>query len=143
MTNRPKQIGTRGETAVVRALRNLGFPGAERRALAGAFDLGDINVCPGVIAEVKWGKHAKTASLGDTAYWWQQTERERMNAHAAIGLLIIQRNGYGDERADKSRCFMDLGALWGRDHQVVELVLDQATEILRNEGWGDPLARSY
>ena len=138
MTNRPKQIGTRGETAVVRALRRLGYPGAERRALAGSNDLGDINVCPGIIAEVKWGKHAKAASLGDIAEWWKQTERERFNAGAAFGLLIIQRNGYGDERADKSRCFMDLGQLWGRDHQIVELVLDQATEILRKEGWGDP-----
>jgi hypothetical protein len=138
VTNRPKQIGTRGETAVVRALRRLGYPGAERRALAGSNDLGDILICPGVIGEVKWGKHAKAASLADIAEWWKQTERERFNAGAAFGLLIIQRNGYGDERADKSRCFMDLGQLWGRDHQIVELVLDQATEILRKEGWGDP-----
>jgi hypothetical protein len=143
MTNKPKQIGTRGETAVVKALRNLGFPGAERRALAGALDLGDINICPGVIAEVKWGKAAKTASLGDITEWWRQTERERANSGAAIGLLIIQRNGYGEDRADKSRCFLDLGALWGRDHLRVELVLDVATQILRKEGWGDPLERSH
>jgi hypothetical protein len=139
LTNKSKAIGTRGETAVVRALRANGFGGAERRALAGAADLGDILVCPGVIAEVKWGKQARSASLADIAWWWRQTDRERRNAHAEIGLLVVQRNGYGDVRADKSRCFLDLGQLWGRDHQRVEVVLDEAIEILRREGWGDPL----
>lgn len=138
MTNKSKAIGTRGETAVVRALRANGFPGAERRALAGAQDLGDILICPGVIGEVKWGKAARTASMGDVAWWWRQTERERAHAGAVVGLLIIQRNGYGDSRADKSRCFIDLGPILKRDHLVVEMVLDQACELLRREGWGDP-----
>ena len=140
--NKSKVIGTRGETAVVRALRDLGFPGAERRALAGALDLGDINVCPGVIAEVKWGKAARTASLGDMAWWWRETDRERHNSRAVIGLLIVQRNGYGEARADKSRCWFDIGTVWGRDHRVVEAPLDEVTEILRNEGWGDPLCKT-
>lgn len=139
MTNKSKAIGTRGETAVVRALRDLGFPGAERRALAGSMDLGDILICPGIIGEVKWGKAARTASMGDVAWWWRETERERMHANAAIGLLIIQRNGYGDARADKSRCLLDLGPILHRDHLIVEMVLDKACELLRREGWGDPL----
>lgn len=139
MTNKSKAIGTRGETAVVRALRELGFPGAERRALAGAHDLGDINVSPGVIAEVKWGKHAREASLADIAWWWRETERERGHAGAAVGLLIVQRKGYGDARADKSRCILDLGPILHRDHLLVEMVLDQACQLLRREGWGDPL----
>ena len=139
MTNKSKAIGTRGETAVVKAMRVNGFPGAERRALAGAYDLGDINVCPGVIAEVKWGKHAREASMGDVAWWWRETERERLHAKAPIGLLIIQRKGYGDSRADKSRCFIDLGPIFKIDHLVVEMVLDQALHTLRKQGWGDPL----
>jgi hypothetical protein len=137
--NKSKQIGTRGETAVVRALREKGFPGAERRALAGAHDLGDILVCPGIIAEVKWGAAARNASLADIAWWWRQTEKERFNSKAELGILVVQRKGYGDARADKSRCFLDLGQIWGRDHQTVEMCLDEATEILRKEGWGDPI----
>jgi hypothetical protein len=140
--NKSKAIGTRGETAVVKVFRANGFSGAERRALGGAGigqDLGDILICPGVICEVKWGKQARQASLADIAWMWRQTDRERHNAGAALGLLVVQRNGYGDARADKSRCFLDLGQLWGRDHQRVEVVLDEAIELLRREGWGDPL----
>jgi hypothetical protein len=85
VTNKPKAIGTRGETAIVNVLRAHGFGGAERRALAGSNDLGDILICPGVIAEVKWGKHAKTASLVDVSRWLRETERERANAGAHLG----------------------------------------------------------
>jgi hypothetical protein len=139
VTNKPKAIGTRGETAIVNVLRAHGFGGAERRALAGSNDLGDILICPGVIAEVKWGKHAKTASLVDVSRWLRETERERANAGAHLGLLVIQRNGIGTNRASLSRCFFDIGALWGRDHCIVEAPLITVTEILRNEGWGDPI----
>lgn len=48
MTNRPKAIGTAAETAVVRYLAAHGFPAAERRALHGATDLGDITGTPGL-----------------------------------------------------------------------------------------------
>lgn len=139
MTNKSKAIGTRGETAVVKALRANGFPGAERRALAGSMDLGDILICPGVIAEIKWGKHARHASMGDIAWWWRETERERGHAGAAIGLLIVQRNGYGDSRADQSRTFLDLGPILHIEHFTVEVPLVKACELLRRNGWGDPL----
>lgn len=137
--NKSKQIGTRGETAVVKALRANGFPGAERRALAGAHDLGDILMCPGIIVEVKWGAAARDASLADIAWFWRQTDKERANSKAELGLLVVQRKGYGDARADKSRCFLDLGHIWGHNHRRVEVCLDEALEILRAEGWGDPL----
>lgn len=139
MTNRPKQIGTRGETAVTNALRANGYPGAERRALAGALDLGDINVCPGVIAEVKWGKHAKTASMKQIDDWLDETERERRNDRADLALLVIQRNGIGVDRAELSRCFVDLGVIYGTDHCTVEAPLTTVTNLLRKNGWGDPL----
>jgi hypothetical protein len=58
MTNKPKAIGTRGETAVVNVATR---PRVRRRRTSGhlrvPLDLGDIlMVSPGVIAEVKWGK---------------------------------------------------------------------------------------
>lgn len=124
---------------MVNVLRAHGYPGAERRALAGANDLGDILVCPGIIVEVKWGKHAKTASLVDIGRWIKETNRERENARAFLGLLVIQRNGIGTSRASLSRCFLDIGALWGREHCIVEAPLITVTEMLRNEGWGDPI----
>jgi hypothetical protein len=139
VTNRSKQIGTRGESGVVKALHAHGFPGAERRALAGSSDRGDILICPGLIAEVKAGAHARNASLADIVFWWRETERERHNAGAAFGLLVVQRNGYSADRAEKWRCFLDLGGIWGRDHRRVEMVLDEACDVLRREGWGDPL----
>ena len=55
MTNRPKAIGTAAETAVVRYLAAHGFPNAERRALHGATDLGDITGTPSLCWEVKGG----------------------------------------------------------------------------------------
>ena len=51
MTNRPKAIGTAAETAVVRYLAAHGFPAAERRALHGATDLGDITGTPQIVWE--------------------------------------------------------------------------------------------
>ena len=66
MTGRPKDIGTAAETAVVRFLRDNGFPLAERRALHGSTDRGDITGTPGLVWEVKGGDAAKTASMSST-----------------------------------------------------------------------------
>jgi hypothetical protein len=51
--NPSKARGTAAETAVVRFLRGSGYPGAERRALAGTQDRGDIAGIPGLVIEVK------------------------------------------------------------------------------------------
>jgi hypothetical protein len=99
--NRPKAIGTATETAVVRALRRLGFPGAERRALTGTLDQGDVTGCVGICWEVKGGTAAKTASDGQVAEWLAETERERVNAGADIGVLVLQRSGIGPANADR------------------------------------------
>jgi hypothetical protein len=60
--NRPRAIGTYAETAVVRTARTNGFEYADRYALHGALDVGDIGLCPGVIIEVKGGDMAKHAT---------------------------------------------------------------------------------
>ena len=88
---RPKDIGTAGETAVVRFLRDNSFPNVERRALHGAVDLGDITGTPGLVWEVKAGEAAKTASDNQIAAWLDETEVERVNANAAFGFLIVAR----------------------------------------------------
>jgi len=132
VTNKPKQIGTMGETAITRVFRDNGFPHAERRALAGVNDVGDILACPGLIIEVKWGEMARSASLADVDKWWAETNREVRNSRADIGLLIVQRRGYGKDRAHLSRCFH-----W-RDY-LTEAPLVNVITYLRTEGWGNPL----
>ncbi len=101
MTNRPKAIGTAAESAVVKALRANGFPHAERRALAGNADRGDILLCRGVIAEVKGGQQAKVASDALLEHWWEETLREQANARADVALLVIARAGIGPANADR------------------------------------------
>lgn len=54
MVNRPKDKGTWAETRVTEFLRDNGWPYAERRALAGVTDKGDITGCPGLVFEVKY-----------------------------------------------------------------------------------------
>jgi len=137
MANKSKAIGTKGETAIVKVFHDAGgFPHAERRPLHGSNDYGDILVCPGVIVEVKWGHHAKQASLANIDTWWAQTVREVANSKAVIGLLVVQRNGIGAERAGLSRCFFDAGPLFETDHMVLEAPLNEVIGLLKKKGWG-------
>lgn len=104
---RAKDIGTRGETAVVNLAKEIGFEYATRIALSGANDRGDVLLChaPLVIIEVKSGKRAQTASLGQIQKWQKETIRERNNAGADHGLLVVQRQGYGVGRVQNWECW--------------------------------------
>ncbi len=51
--SKSKQKGTAAETAVVKYLKANGFPKAERRALQGSLDKGDISGIDDVVLEVK------------------------------------------------------------------------------------------
>jgi hypothetical protein len=105
MVNRAKIIGTRAESAVVKVLRDNGWPAAERRALTGGKDQGDITGTPGIAWEVKGGEAAKTVTRGNPdkrlADWLEQTETERLHASAHVGVLVLAREGIGPERAGK------------------------------------------
>jgi hypothetical protein len=147
MTNRPKQIGTHAETAVVRYARTFGFGQAERRALAGSADLGDVLLCPGVVIEVKAGKAAETASDALISDWLAETEKERRNAGAAHGLLVTKRKAYGPTRAGLWWAHWHLAdlplpiGLW-HDRLApipVRMQLVDALSLLRAHGYGDPL----
>ena len=65
-----KAKGTAGETSVVRFLQANGYPHAERRALAGAQDRGDVAGIPGLCIEVK------NAAAMKLAQWVDEAERE-------------------------------------------------------------------
>jgi hypothetical protein len=59
--------GTAAETAVVRFLQANGYPSAERRALAGVNDRGDVAGIPGLVIEVKAEKRLELARYVDEA----------------------------------------------------------------------------
>lgn len=91
MVNRSKARGTAGETAVVRYLQAHGWPHAERRQLRGRLDAGDVTGCPGLCFEVKAGDAARNASDALIVRWLAETETERVNASADIGILVVAR----------------------------------------------------
>lgn len=79
--------GTKWETALVRYLRDNGAPHAERRALRGGRDCGDLSGIPGVVVE------AKNAARVELAAWIDEAEAERVNDGADIGLVWMKRRG--------------------------------------------------
>ena len=79
--------GTAMETAVVKFCQENGFPYAERRALAGSLDKGDITGIPGVMIEVK------NCAKITLAQWADEVEVQTKNAGADIGVLWIKRRG--------------------------------------------------
>lgn len=148
MTNRSKNIGTAGESAVRDYFRGNGFHGCERRALHGAFDLGDLTGIGPLVAEVKAGSAAARASDGQVASWLDETEVERQNARADYGLLVMKRAGIGPARAGEWWCvlpawqFLSLQGI----HQPripadvpIRLHLRDAVTLLRVAGYGDAL----
>jgi hypothetical protein len=80
-----KRKGTGWETAVVDYLRANGVTHAERRALTGNKDRGDVAGLPGVVIECKNEKAITLASYAD------ETEAERVNDNARIGVAWIKR----------------------------------------------------
>jgi len=116
--SKAKAKGTAAESAVVKYLSGQGFPGAERRALAGSSDLGDITGIPGLVMEVKNHRTYKFPA------WVEETEVERVNASADYGILIVKPNGIGTTR---------VGDWWA------VMPLSEIIKLVREAGYGDPL----
>ena len=127
----PRSIGTRAETGVVRYLQTHGWPYAERRALHGGADQGDITGTPGICWEVKGGKVAERASDADIRRWILETQEETANAHADLGVLVTKRAGYSAARADAWAAHLDLGAWWGLTRARLTLPLDLVAAPVR------------
>jgi Holliday junction resolvase len=80
--------GTAWESAIVTFLQNQGWPHAERRALNGAKDRGDIVTgVPGLIVEAK---NEKRYQLGE---WVNEANTEAANAGAELGVVWAHRKG--------------------------------------------------
>jgi predicted lipoprotein len=89
MSNPSKRKGTTWESAVVDYLRSHGQPHAERRALTGSADKGDVSDIPGVMIECK---NEKTVTLGAYA---DEVKVETANAGASIGVAVVKRRNRG------------------------------------------------
>jgi hypothetical protein len=88
MSNPSKRRGTAWESAIVSYLRLEGWPYAERRALSGSKDRGDIAGIPGLVIEAK---ATKTAALG--AYL-DEANTEVLNDGAELGVVWLKRRGH-------------------------------------------------
>lgn len=139
MKRRAKDIGTHTETAVVRFLRDNGYPHAERRAQHGSTDLGDVTGTPGICWEIKGGTAAKTASDGQVALWLAETETERINSGADVGVLVLARSGIGPANAGRWWAVTPGRALGLATDDCVRIHLAAATRLLRRAGYGTPL----
>jgi len=150
--NKPKRIGTAAETAVARYLQANGWPSAERRALRGIKDAGDLTGTPGVCWSVKGGEAAKGASDADVQRWLAELDVQSGHARAAIGVLIMQRRGFSAVRAGSWWAVMPLvdfsyatnGSYTGLNASLdpampVRITLAHVVTILRAEGHGAPL----
>ena len=147
MVNKSGNIGTYTATKVARYLAANGFAQAERRVQKGTKDEGDLTGMPGLCWEVKGGDAARKASDGQIDRWLIETETERANAGADLGLLVVAR-----ARQNVSRwwCCMTM-----RTHQNLltgiritqeplaslscRVTLEGAVVMLRSRGWGDAL----
>jgi hypothetical protein len=155
MVNPSKNKGTSCESAVVKFARANGFPWAERMALTGAKDCGDVRLTPLgwtaglIVIEVKAHKSAGTGQPGPAQLteWMAQAEAERLNAGAAHCPLVVKRTG----TADVGMYFAYVPA-WSvaqlmEGHVVglpnlsepVCMVVAVLVQLLRRAGYGDPL----
>jgi Holliday junction resolvase len=114
-----KQKGTLAETALVRYLQANGFPGAERRAMAGAKDLGDLLGAGQLTWEVK---NQKTYSIPE---WLRELQAEKTNANMEHGVLVIKPRGVGVSQ---------VGSWWA------VLTVKDFVELARDAGHGDERA---
>lgn len=156
---RPRDIGTAVETATVRYLQEHGFPHAERRSLKGVLDQGDVTGTPGICWEIKGGHAAENASDGQIAAWLAETETERFNAGADVGVLVVKRKGISAANAGRWWAILPLDYItgpgdrysgstdselsaWARSWiwaEPVRLHLATVVDLLRGYGYGQPI----
>ena len=140
--SRPRDIGTRAESAVVAVLRANGFATAERSALHGNRDQGDITGTP-VCWEVKGGHAAEQASDSQVLAWMAELDTECVHKGADLGVLVMKRKGVGHGNAERWWAVMwlhDIGEAYGFPHGPlaaipVRMTLADACRVLRALGY--------
>lgn len=92
MTNRAGKKGWLGEAPVESWFKNCGFNRAYRLRNQGVNDKGDIGGIDEAVIEVKnWGTYK-------FAEWMRETEKEKANAGARLGALVVKPRGVGETR---------------------------------------------
>jgi hypothetical protein len=136
--------GTGAETAVVNYLRVQGWPHAERRALGGAKDRGDIAGVVSTVIEVK------NCARMELAQWVDEAEVEAGNDDAMYGVVWHKRRGRGSPSgwfvtmsgATFTALLADalgldgssLAARLAANHTTVLAEIDQAQQEVRADG---------
>lgn len=121
MVNRPKMKGTSAETAVVSFLRKNGWPHAERLALQGKLDKGDVTGSPGLVWEVK------NYAVPHWPAWLREAEIERANAKADFGIVVAKPPGVGVTRVGE----------WWAGMYAGGMKFSEADLLLRGWGFGN------
>jgi hypothetical protein len=86
--SRSKQKGTAFETLVLGAFREA-YPYAERRAMNGKLDKGDLNL-PG---EDLYIVECKAVTRFNLPEWKREAEQEAANAGVRVGVVVHKRRG--------------------------------------------------
>lgn len=84
MTNKARQRGTAFENWWVGLLNRAGFKYAERRALAGTNDRGDVVGIP------RWCFEVKAVKQYTIPGFLAEAEAERVNAHADYAAVVLK-----------------------------------------------------
>ena len=148
MVNKSKNIGTKAETATVGAIKSRGFPLAERKTLTGRHDCGDLTGTPRLCWQVKGGEQARKASDNQIRTWLEETEVQRVNKGAELGILVVQRAGVGYANAHNWHAYVTThtaAKLFGiplpppYPHSIpVRFILADLCELLVAAGYGTP-----
>jgi len=98
VSNPSKAKGTAAESAVVKLAQSFGLA-AERRALAGAADQGDVWIDGGrIVAEVK--SRRKWWTWTEVDKWMREAEKEALQSPKCdAAVLVVKRPGSGAARA--------------------------------------------
>lgn len=140
--SKSKSIGTRAETAVRNYLLSVGYSplDAHRNVLKGQDDEGDVWLREArglIVFEVKGGKSAKDASLGQIEKWYEEAKKERDNANGKYGFLVTQRAGVGYPRAGEWWAYAGLSDLISlrinldvADHTFVRITLASLVKLI-------------
>ncbi len=95
MVNMARRKGTAAESIVTQMMRDAWWPDARRHGLNGSKDIGDINTGnPKLVVEVKADKAL------DYPRFLRETEAERINAGAEVGVCVIKPPGLGERKKD-------------------------------------------
>lgn len=96
MANRMKSMGTTHETAIVKWLKENGWPWARRRTMKGARDEGDVCLSERIPFTIE-AKNQRGASERSTLVAWvKELEAEVEAVGDMAGAVIVKRRGTTD-----------------------------------------------